>query len=214
MAFVTDGSVHYSGIKNEDNTAKICTKQNTYGCKVETRGYETQGRCGSRSSETLHQRKADTIFWFFRLGQHQQGRLNFLAITWTPLSKKYPRIREMDIDDRVTYLESTREKFADTCSAAFDYLTHQQASELIAHSISHGIDEVLVNDQEHKIIYRFNPENHPAVKMAQTCDSIKFTGTGKGSRKVIFVKDGVEYNYGIRLRITSNNGITAFLGLF
>ena len=38
MAFVTDGSVHYSGIKNEDNTAKICTKQNTYGCKVETRG--------------------------------------------------------------------------------------------------------------------------------------------------------------------------------
>lgn len=214
MAFVTDGSVHYSGIKNEDNTAKICTKQNTYGCKVETRG-------GTKLKE-------DAVAGVLKLSIKEKQILSSGSFDWVNTSRvvteffgdhfdtfkqEVSEIREMDIDDRVTHLDSTRVKFADTCSAAFDYLTHQQASELIAHSISHGIDEVLVNDQEHKIIYRFNPENHPAVKMAQTCDSIKFTGSGKGSRKVIFVKDDVEYDYGIRLRITSNNGITAFLGL-
>jgi hypothetical protein len=70
-----------------------------------------------------------------------------------------------------------------------------------------------VNDNQNNVLYQFNPEDHPAVKMAQTCDFIKFTGRGKSSRRVIFVKDGVEYNYGIRLRITCNNGITAFLKL-
>ena len=38
MAFVTDGSVHYSGIKNEGKTAKILTEKNIFGCEVKTRG--------------------------------------------------------------------------------------------------------------------------------------------------------------------------------
>ena len=72
---------------------------------------------------------------------------------------------------------------------------------------------MLVNDKENHVLYQFNPEDHPAVQIAQNCDAVKFTGRGKGSRKVIFIKDGVEYDYGIRLRITCNNGVTAFLGL-
>ena len=214
MAFVTDGSVHYSGIKNEGKTAKILTEKNIFGCEVKTRG-------GTKFKE-------DAVAGVLKLSAKDKKKLSSGSFDWINTSRvvtdffgdhfdtfkqEVSKIRKMDIDDRVTHLDSTRVKFADTCSAAFDCLTKQQASELIAYAISHGIDWVFVNDQENKVLYQFDPENHPAVKMAQICDSIKFTGTGKGSRKVIFVKDGVEYDYGIRLRITSNNGITAFLGL-
>lgn len=213
MAFPLDGSPHYSGIKNEGKTAEILTEKNTFGCKVETRG-------GTKFKE-------DMVAGKLLLSAKDKKRLSTGSFDWVNTSKvshifgdhfdtfkeKVSKIREMDIDDRVTYLSSTRREFADICSAGFDYLSKQQVCDLIVDSISDGIDWVFVNDKEHNVLYQFNPEDHPVVEMAQTCDYIKFTGRGKSSRKLIFVKGGVEYNYGIRLRITCNNGITAFLKL-
>ena len=213
MAFVTDGSVHYSGIKNEGKTAEILTEQNIFGCEVETRG-------GTKFKE-------DMVAGELKLSAKDKKKLSTGSFDWINTSKvsdifgdhfdafkaKVSKIREMNIDDRVIYLSSTRTEFADVCSAGFDYLSKQQVCDLIVDSISDGIDWVFVNDKENHVLYQFNPEDHPAVKIAQTCDAVKFTGRGKGSRKVILIKDGVEYDYGIRLRITSNNGVTAFLGL-
>ena len=213
MTFKTDGSVHYSGIKNEGKTAEVLTEQNIFGCKVETRG-------GTKFKE-------DMVAGELKLSAKDKKKLSTGSFDWVNTSKvsnifgdhfdtfkkEVSGIREMDIENRVTRLSSTRKKFADTCSAGFDYLSDKQVCDLIVDSISDGIDWVFVNDKENNVLYQFNPEDHPAVKMAQTCDSVKFTGSGKSSRRVIFVKDGVEYNYGIRLRITSNNGVTAFLGL-
>lgn len=213
MAFVTDGSVHYSGIKNEGKTADVLTEQNIFGCKVETRG-------GTKFKE-------DMVAGELKLSAKDKKKLSTGSFDWINTSRvsdifgdhfdtfkqEVSNIREMGADNRVAYLSSIRTEFANTCSSAFDYLSNQQVCDLIVDSISDGIDWVFVNDKENNVLYKFNPEDHPAVKMAQTCDSVKFTGRGKGSRKVIFVKDGVEYDYGIRLRITSNNGVTAFLGL-
>ena len=214
MAFPTDGSTHYSGIKNEGKTADILNEKNIFGCKVETRG-------GTKYKE-------DLIAGLLKLSAKDKKKLSTGSFDYINTSKVVPGIfgdhfdafkqevsgiREMDIDDRVVYLSSTRKKFADTCSAGFDYLSKEQVCDLIVDSISHGIDWVFVNDKENHVLYQFNPEDHPVVKIAQTCDSVKFTGRGKGSRKVILIKDGVEYDYGMRLRITCNNGISAFLGL-
>ncbi len=214
MSYVTDGSVHYSGIKNEGKTAEILTEKNTFGCNVETRG-------GTKFKE-------DMVAGEVKISAKDKKRLSTGSFDWVNTSKvvsgifgdhfdTFKRevygIREMDIDDRVTYFSTIRKKFADICSAGFDYLSKDQVCNLIVNSITHGIDWVFVNDKEHNVLYQFNPQDHPAVKMAQICDFVKFAGRGKSSRKVIFVKDGVEYDYGIRLRITSNNGVTAFLGL-
>lgn len=214
MSYVTDGSVHYSGIKNEGKTAEILTEKNIFGCKVEIRG-------GTKFKE-------DMVAGEVKISAKDKKKLSTGSFDWINTSKvvsgifgdhfdvfkeKVSKIREMDIDDRVIYLSSTRKEFADTCSAGFDYLSKQQVCDLIVDSISDGIDWVFVNNKQNHVLYQFNPEDHPAVKIAQTCDDVKFTGRGKGSRKVIFIKDGVEYDYGIRLRITSNNGVTAFLGL-
>ena len=124
-------------------------------------------------------------------------------------------LRKENINSRQYAVDGVRQQFASLCSDAFDVLTKNQVCELIIDAISDGIDYVFVNDKENNILYQFDPENHPAIKFAKECDSIELISSkkAKSSRKVVFIKDGVKYDYGIRLRITSNNGITAFLGL-
>ncbi len=215
MAFKTDGSVHYSGIANERKTANILNAINYFPDKVETRG------------GTKH--KEDGIAGLLDLSFKDKGNLSAGSFDWvnTPrynyifgshfdaFKTKIKNLRKQDISTRESIVDDTRVEFASLCSEAFDILTKQQVSDFIIDAIAHGIDYVFVNDQENKILYQFNPADHPVVDVARTCDSIKFVTTrgAKSSRKVIFTKDGIDYDYGIRLRITSNNGITAFLGL-
>lgn len=213
MGFKTDGSVHYSGIKNEGKTADILTKKNIFGCEVETRG-------GTKFKE-------DMVAGSLKISAKDKKKLSSGSFDWTNTSKvsnifgshfdtfkeEVSEIRKMDVDDRKKCLSSIRGKFANICSDGFDYLSNEQLQDLIVNSISSGIDKVVVNDKQNNDLYMFDPADHPAVNMAKTCDSMSFKGRGKGSRKVVFIKDGVEYDYGIRLRITSNNGVTAFLGL-
>ena len=124
-------------------------------------------------------------------------------------------IRSESLKERESKVTEIREEFATLCSEAFTSLSNNQILELIIDAISDGIDYVFVNDQENEVLYQFDPENHPAIELAKTCDSVELVTSkrAKSSRKVIFIKDGVRYDYGIRLRVTSNNGITAFLGL-
>ena len=213
--FKTDGSVHYSGIANEKKTAKILNRINHFADKVETRG-------GTKYKE-------DMVAGQLKLSDKDKKRLSSGSFDWVNTSRynnifgthfdsfktKVSTIRSESLKERESKVTQIREEFATLCSEAFTSLSNNQISELIVDAISDGIDYVFVNDQENKVLYQFNPENHPAIELAKTCDSIELVSTkrAKSSRKVIFIKDGVRYDYGIRLRVTSNNGITAFLGL-
>ena len=106
-------------------------------------------------------------------------------------------------------------RFIDRSSPDFLRTRRERASYMAKKLVEFGIDYVFVNDQENSVLYQFDPKDHPASKLARECDSIELVSSkkAKSSRKVIFIKDGVKYDYGIRLRVTSNNGINAFLGL-
>jgi hypothetical protein len=214
--FKTDGSVHYSGIANEGKTAEILNAINYFPDKVETRG------------GTKH--KEDAVAGSLKLSAKDKKRLSSGSFDWGNISRNTNNIfgnyfdsfkdmiknlRKENTYSRQYAVDGVREQFASLCNDAFDILTKDQVCDLIVDSITHGIDWVFVNDKENKVLYQFDPKNHPAIKLAKECDLIKFVTVrnAKGSRKVIFVKGGVEYDYGIRLRITNNNGINAFLGL-
>jgi len=213
--FKTDGSVHYSGIANEGKTAQILNEINYFDDEVKTVG------------GTKH--KEDAIAGSLKLSAKDKKKLSSGSFDWVNTSR-YNHIFNTHFDgfkDMVNILrkeeeyfrqhavDGVRQQFASLCNDAFDSLTKEQVCDLIIDAISDGIDFVFVNDKENKVLYQFNPEDHPVVQVAKECDSVKFVTTrdAKSSRKVIFIKDGVEYDYGIRLRITSNNGINAFLGL-
>ena len=213
--FKTDGSVHYSGIANEGKTAQILNEINYFDDEVTTVG------------GTKH--KEDAIAGSLKLSAKDKKKLSSGSFDWVNTSR-YNHIFNTHFDgfkDMVIILrkeeeysrqhavDGVRQQFASLCNDAFDSLTKDQVCDLIVDAISDGIDFVFVNDKENKVLYQFNPEDHPVVQVAKECDSVKFVTTrdAKSSRKVIFIKDGVEHDYGIRLRITSNNGINAFLGL-
>ena len=213
--FKTDGSVHYSGIANEGKTAQILNEINYFDDEVKTVG------------GTKH--KEDAIAGSLKLSAKDKKKLSSGSFDWVNTSR-YNHIFNTHFDgfkDMVNILrkekeysrqhavDGVRQQFASLCNDAFDSLTKDQVCDLIVDAISDGIDFVFVNDKENKVLYQFNPEDHPVVQVAKECDSVKFVTTrdAKSSRKVIFIKDGVEHDYGIRLRITSNNGINAFLGL-
>jgi len=215
MAFKTDGSVHYSGIANEGKTAKILNNIEYFPDKVKTRG-------GTKYKE-------DAVAGPLKLSAKDKKRLSAGSFDWVNTTRynyifgshfdsfktEVTKLRSEDSSIRQSKLTQVRREFASLCSEAFDALTKEQVCDLIIDAIAHGIDYVFVNDKENKVLYQFDPEKHPVINIARTCDSIQFvTDRGaKSSRKVIFTKDGVDYDYGIRLRVTNNNGITAFLGL-
>ena len=215
MAFKTDGSVHYSGIANEGKTAQILNSINYFPDEVITVG------------GTKH--KEDAVAGSLKLSAKDKKRLSSGSFDWLNTSRynslfgthfdgfkdMIKILRKEEIYARQSVVDEVRDQFASLCSDAFDVLTKDQVCDLIIGAISDGIDFVFVNDKENNVLYQFDPENHPTIKLAKECDSIKFVTvrSAKGSRKVIFIKDGIEYDYGIRLRITNNNGINAFLGL-
>ena len=213
--FKTDGSVHYSGIANEGKTAEILNAINYFPDKVETRG------------GTKH--KEDAVAGSLKLSAKDKKKLSSGSFDWVNTSRynyifgnhfdsfkfMVKTLRQQDSYSREYAVDRVRERFASLCNDAFDVLTKDQVCDLIIDAISDGIDFVFVNDKENSVLYQFDPENHPAIKFAKECDSIELVSSQKAqsSRKVIFIKDGVEYDCGLRLRVTSNNGIKALLGL-
>ena len=207
--FKTDGSVHYSGIANEGKTAEILNEINYFDNEVKTVG------------GTKH--KEDAVSGSLKLSVKDKKRLSSGSFDWLNTSRynfifgshfdsfnfMIKSLREEDTYSRQYAVDGVREQFASLCSDAFDILTKDQVCDLIADSITHVIDYVFVNDQENSVLYQFDPKDHPASKLARECDSIELVSSkkAKSSRKVIFIKDGVKYDYGIRLRVTSNNGI-------
>ena len=215
MGFKTDGSVHWSGIANEKNTAKILNEMKYFDDDVITIGGTTH--------------KEDAVAGNIKLSIKDKKKLSSGSFDWVNTSKtnyifgdhfdsfkrKVKKIRSEDFAIRKGLVDSIRVEFASLCSAAFDYPSKKQVCDVVTKSISHGIDYIFVNDQENESLYQFDPKDHPAIFIAETCDSIRFdtSRNAKSSRKIIFIKDGVDYDYGLRLRITSNNGINALLGI-
>ena len=215
MAFKTDGSVHYSGIANEGKTAQILNSINYFPDEVITVG------------GTKH--KEDAVAGSLKVSAKDKKRLSSGSFDWLNTSRynslfgthfdwfkdMIKILRKEEIYARQSVVDEVRDQFASLCSDAFDVLTKDQVCDLIIGAISDGIDFVFVNDKENNVLYQFDPENHPAIKFAKECDSIELVSSQKAqsSRKVIFIKDGVEYDCGLRLRVTSNNGIKALLGL-
>ena len=215
MTFKTDGSVHYSGIANEGKTAQILNSINYFPDEVKTVGgtkHKEDAGAGSLklSAKDKKRLSSGSFDWL------NTSRYNFIFDTHFDGFKDMVKIlREEDTYARQYAVDGVRKQFASLCSDAFDSLSEDQIRDLVIDSIAHGIDYVFVNDKENSILYQFDPQDHPAIKLARECDSIKLVSSkrAKSSRKVIFIKDGVKHDYGIRLRVTSNNGITAFLGL-
>ena len=214
--FKRDGSVHYEGVQNELNTVKFLNEIGRYEDEVIHFG-GTKQVSDAKAGETCISIK------------HKKGITNG-SFDWVNTTK-YNGIfdnhfdnflfdvkehRKMPENLRQVAEDFIRKDFSNLCNSAVNYLTSETVINIIKETFKkqEGFD-IVINDTKDRSVYIFSAQDHPALKLIEDGYSVKLVNArgAKSSRKIVLEKDGNQVDSNLRIRVTSNNGITAFLGL-
>jgi hypothetical protein len=217
MTYKTDGSVHHGGVKNEDQTVLILNEKKVYSETVEKRGGTKCKEDAVAGDQKISIKRKEGItngsFDWFNTSAYNDA----LGDTFTHFLSNMKELRQMpeSLRSDEEFVLKIRDSFNALCELALDTLTSAQVTDILRRGLidaNSGFD-VVINDTKTSELYKFSAGQHPAVDYITKGYSIVLKGNGKSSRMVYFVDaDGNVYDCGLRLRVTSNNGINAFLG--
>lgn len=215
--FKTDGSVHHGGVKNEDVTVQILNEKKIYSETVEKRGGTKVKEDAVAGDKKISIKRKEGItngsFDWFNTSAYNDA----LGDTFDHFLSNMKELRQMpeSLRSDVEFVLKIRDSFNQLCELALDTLTSARIADILRFGFieaNKGFD-VVINDTKTSEIYVFDAGHHPAVDYISKGYSIVLKGNGKSSRMVYFVDaEGNVYDCGLRLRVTSNNGINAFLG--
>jgi hypothetical protein len=215
--FKTDGSVHHGGIKNENKTIDILNQIGIYNQLVEKRGGTTQKADAIAGDKKISIKRKEGIengsFDWFNTSKYNDVLGNVFKPFFSNLKELRSISKDLIADDK--FVLKVRDNFNKLCELSLNTLNRDQIIDILRLGLVNaniGFD-IVVNDTKTDKLYIFGAENHPAVEYINQGFSAILEGKGKSSRKVLF-SDGINlYDCGLRIRVTSNNGINAFLGL-
>jgi len=215
--FKTDGSVHHGGIKNENKTIDILNQIGIYNQLVEKRGGTTQKADAIAGDKKISIKRKEGIengsFDWFNTSKYNDVLGNVFKPFFSNLKELRSISKDLIADDK--FVLKVRDNFNKLCELSLNTLNSDQIIDILRLGLVNaniGFD-IVVNDTKTDKLYIFCAENHPAVEYINQGFSAILEGKGKSSRKVLF-SDGINlYDCGLRIRVTSNNGINAFLGL-
>jgi hypothetical protein len=215
--FKTDGSVHHGGVKNEAKTVDILNSLNLYSEHVETRGGTKVKEDAVAGDKKISIKKKEGISvgsfdWF------NTSKYNYLfGESFSGFLGKMKQMRDLPAEVRSDeeFVSLTRSMFNDTCEEALENLTAEDITNILTEGFCKDNEamDIVINDVKVKKLYIFQIANHPAFKLLNEGFTPVLKGAGKSSRQILFTNGKDTYNVGLRLRVTSNNGINAFLGL-
>ena len=212
---------HEIGQKGEMTIQKLINDISYFSDKIERRGGtksktdfyfnvgETQINISGKSKSTLKSGSFDwgnisscnSIF-----GDHfdeLENKLNDIRLTKT-------------LEERKKLKKSLTQEFNLLCDQCFDRISKEDALLILQQVIVCDIHHVIVDDRSSNTLYDFHPQQHPLIKILNEIESVSFVKKVKtaSSRTIIFTtKDNVQHDYGIRLRVMYNNGMSAKLKL-
>lgn len=217
MAFKTDGSVHTGGIANEKQTIATLNRLGIFADTVEHRGGTQQKAdavAGDRSISIKRKQgtKNGSFDWCNTTKMPQS-----LSAKFDTLKAIISELRTLTEAEKLDNVELIRSAFNQVSANAFDTF---ETADLVAFlrdtfAKQEGYD-IVITDTKAKQLHHFMAEAHPVIKMLAdgfTPILTQPSKAGQTSRAIYFAKDGNITASGLRLRITSNNGISAFLGL-
>jgi hypothetical protein len=215
--FKTDGSVHHGGIKNENKTIDILNQIGIYNQLVEKRGGTTQKADAIAGDKKISIKRKEGIengsFDWFNTSKYNDVLGDVFKPFFSNLKELRSISKDLIADDK--FVLKVRDNFNKLCELSLNTLNSDQIIDILRLGLVNaniGFD-IVVNDTKTDKLYIFGAENHPAVEYINQGFSAILEGKGKSSRKVLF-SDGINlYDCGLRIRVTSNNGINAFLGL-
>lgn len=217
MTFKTDGSVHHGGVKNEDLTVQILNELNLYSAPVEKRGGTKVKEDAVAGDQKISIKRKEGItngsFDWFNTSIYN----DVLGDTFTHFLSNMKELRTLpeSLRSDEEFVLKIRDSFNQLCELALDTLTSDQVVEILKRGlIEHNAGfDLAINDTKTAELYVFSADAHPAAEYISKGYRIVLKGNGKSSRMIYFVDAaGNVYDCGLRIRVTSNNGINAFLG--
>ena len=218
MAFVTDGQVHYSGIQNELDTIDAINDLNLFEQPVVHlggTGHTADAVGGANLSIKLKKSIKTGSFDYVNSTRLAKGIIHHFGDFLDYVSE----LRQLSVPERRSSVDELRERFADECDDCLDNMSSEEIIEILQDTmIDHhsDIDYMVVSDQSTNKIYMYSPDNHPVVGYLKRGLDVMLVSSGRArsSRQICFVNDdGSLIQTGLRIRVTSNNGVNAFLGL-
>ena len=217
MTFDTTGRVHYEGVNNEDVSVRVLNEKKVYSETVEKRGgtkCKEDAIAGHKKISIKHKAGiTNGSFDWFNTSSYN----DVLGDTFDHFLSNMKELRQMpqSLRSDEEFVLKIRDSFNQLCELALDSLTSAQVVEILQRGFIEkylGFD-VVINDSKIKNLFKFPAEQHPVFGYISNGYSVVLKGNGKSSRMVYFVDaEGNVYDCGLRLRVTSNNGINAFLG--
>lgn len=219
MTFDNTGKVHYEGVKNEAVSAELLKTFDLASDAITLLG-GTKNKADAFDPER-------NIKWTIK---HKKGVKNgsfdwinttkvseVVGDTFVPFLDQIKEYRQLPESQRsaTSFVKQVRKEFTDLSSGVLDSFTAEQLISFIQTQMIDANSEMMVavNDSVANNLYVYSANEHPAVRYIKLGYTPFLKGRAKGSRRLLFTDGVKEYDCGLRIRVTSNNGINAFLGL-
>ena len=222
MTFKTDGSTHTHGVKNEHETIAILNERGIFNEQVTHLGgtkNKADALAGSKKISIKHKKgiKNGSFDWVNTSKvEALTNRDQFQEFLSTVASLRFT-------NDAASQVEPMREIFAHLCRDGLDSIQSDDLTAWLKDQLVNANDDMamVITDTLTEKIYICEHDAIESVRLLNSGYTAELVeGRGSTSRKIIFVAPGKGINdigsggdTGLRLRLTSNNGITAFLGL-
>jgi hypothetical protein len=216
--FDTTGRVHYEGVKNEEFSKELKKSLGFASPSIYLLG-------GTKNKADAYDPELG-IMW---TDKHKKGVKNG-SFDWINTSKvsevvgdtfdafieQVKEYRHLPESQRsaISFVKQVRQQFNNLCSGVLDSFSAEQLVTFIQTQMIDANNKMMVsvNDSVAKIFYTYEANNHPAVRYIQEGYTPFLKGRAKSSRRLLFTDGVKEYDCGLRIRVTNNNGIGAFLG--
>ena len=219
MTFPIGARVHYEGIKNEGDTAKLLIHFDLASFSIVLLG-GTKNKADAFDPErnkkwTIKHKKGVNNGSFDWINTSKVS--DVVGDIFVPFLEQIKEYRQLPQSQRsaVSFVKQVRKDFNNLSCSVLDSFTTDQLVLFIQTQMIDANSKMMVsvNDTVTSNLYVYSADNHPAVNYIQLGYTPFLKGKAKGSRRLLFTDGVKEYDCGLRIRVTSNNGIKAFLGL-
>ncbi len=225
MSFINNGIPHYEGISNEKCVINTYNETEFFGVPVYHQG-GTQTKKDATIGGNLLSLPGITIKRKKRL---TVGSFDYLNTSILPAHTKEalaPFLAEvrvfresMSITERSnkSFLKSIRDQLNSLLRKQLDQLTPEDINSVLEKALISGhstIQYLSISDVHAEKLHTIPIENIPSIVAIKAGLQPKLIGHAAQSRKLVFINtNGSELNTDLKLRLTTNNGIKALLGI-
>ena len=219
--FKTNGSTHYEGIANEHAVIELLNNRNYFDCPVTHLG-GTKNKADAMAGSTPISIKRKKGLRNGSFDYLNTSNINGI-IDRTVFTHFWQFVADCKQNNITPDIMEVRNWYAKCCEAALSKITSTQLTQFLKQSVCDQQTgfKLVVADTESDTLYIIDHERTPLARLLkQQYKPVLVQGRGKSSRKIIFIAPGKTINdigsgidIGLRLRVTSNNGIKAMLGL-